>query len=304
MFRKLVFVALAACGGAGERPAATVDVPVANGHVRLIVGGDSRDDSAHVLPWAFREAKARGASAFLFLGDMELTPSFDAHFRRELDGLAKNVGFFPVLGNHEVRLIGAIPIGIDGARDSFKKNFLDNNPQKLKSVLSKKIVYSVNLPGHVHFIALDNVSQAGFGDDQLDWLEKDLTAARSDPEVRHIFVGMHKPLAHNGVSSHGMEEDGDRGEKESASALEMFKMARVELILASHVHEFARFYQGGIRSYITGGLGAPLVRSAGDRAFHHFLVVDVAGDAVDVEVVRFDGKPTYAPDNVGENLPD
>lgn len=235
---------------------------------------------------------------------MELTPTFDAHFRRELDGLAKGVGFFPVLGNHEVNLIGAIPIGVEGAQKSFKKNFLENNPQKLKSVLPHKIVYSVNLPGRVHFIALDNVSQAGFGDDQLDWLEKDLTAARSDPEVRHIFVGMHKPLAHNGVSSHGMEEDGDRGEKESASALEMFRMARVELILASHVHEFARFYQGGIRSYITGGLGAPLVRSAGERAFHHFLVVDVAGDAVDVEVVRFDGKPSMAPDNVESDLKD
>ncbi len=235
---------------------------------------------------------------------MELTPTFDAHFRRELDDLAKGVGFFPVLGNHEVHILGAIPIGLEGAQKAFKKNFLDNNPEKLKSALAHKIVYSVNLPGHVHFIALDNVTQAGFGDDQLDWLEKDLTAARSDPEVRHIFVGMHKPLAHNGVSSHGMEEDGDRGEKESASALEMFKMARVELILASHVHLFARFEQGGIRSYITGGLGAPLVRSAGDKAFHHFLVIDVAGDAVQVEVVRFDGKPTYAPDNVADDAKD
>jgi 3',5'-cyclic AMP phosphodiesterase CpdA len=304
MLRYLVFVAALACCGGGEKPPATVDVAVPAGHVRLIVGGDSRDDSAHVLPWAFREAKARGASAFVFLGDMELTPSFDAHFRHELDGLAKNVGFFPVLGNHEVRILGAIPLGLEQAQKSFKKNFLESNPQKLKSALPHKIVYSVNLPGRVHFIALDNVSQAGFGDDQLDWLEKDLTAARGDPEVRHIFVGMHKPLAHNGISSHGMEEDGDRGEKESASALEMFKMARVELILASHVHEFARFYQGGIRSYITGGLGAPLVRSAGDRAFHHFLVVDIAGDAVDVEVVRFDGKPTYAPDNVEDGVPD
>jgi 3',5'-cyclic AMP phosphodiesterase CpdA len=281
-----------------------VDVPVPAGHVRLIVGGDSRDDSAHVLPWAFREAKARGASAFLFLGDMELTPSFDAHFRRELEGLAKGVGFFPVLGNHEVRLIGAIPIGVEDAQKNFKKNFLENNPQKLKSVLAHKIVYSVNLPGRVHFIALDNVSQAGFGDDQLDWLEKDLTAARGDPEVRHIFVGMHKPLAHNGVSPHGMDEDGDRGEKESQSALAMFEMARVELILASHVHQFIRFSQGGIRSYITGGLGAPLNNAGPEHAFHHFLVIDVAGDAVDVSVVRFDGQPSLAPDNVAEDLND
>ena len=71
---------------------------------------------------------------------------------------------------------------LGGCLDCFKKNFLDTNPQKLKSALPHKIVYSVNLPGRVHFIALDNVSQSGFGDDQLDWLEKDLTQARSDPE--------------------------------------------------------------------------------------------------------------------------
>jgi hypothetical protein len=296
---------LFACGGASEKPPKTVDVALREGHVRLIVGGDSRDDSAHVLPWAFAEAKARNAAAFLFLGDMELTPSFDAHFRRELDGLAKNVGFYPVIGNHEVRLLGAFDFGgIHSAQKRFKKNFLDNNPQKLESALPHKIVYSVNLPGRVHFIALDNVSQSGFGDDQLDWLEKDLTQARSDPQVRHIFVGMHKPLAHNGVSQHGMDEDGPRGEVESQSALEMFKMARVELILASHVHEFARFSQGGIRSYITGGLGAPLVHASAEHAFHHFLVIDVAGDAVDVEVVRFDGKPSLAPDNVSDDVND
>ena len=273
------------------------------GHVRIVVGGDSRDDSAHVLPWAFREAKARGASAFLFLGDMELTPSFDAHFRRELDEL-QGVPFYPTLGNHEVKLIGAFSLGQAAAEKKFRENFLGTKYTPVKSALADRVVYSVNLPGHVHFVALDNVTQAGFGKDQLAWLEKDLDDARGDPDVRHVFVGMHKPLAHNGASAHGMDEDGKIGEDDSAAALAMFQRARVELILASHVHQFIRFEQGGIRSYITGGLGAPLNRAGPDHAFHHFLVVDVAGDRVDVEVVRFDGKPSLEPDNVSPSAPD
>ncbi len=290
-----------ACGST-VKPPPTVSVPVPEGHVRYVVGGDSRDDAAHVLPWAFHEAKARGAVAFFFLGDMELTPSFDAHFRGELDQL-EGIPFYPALGNHEVKLIGAFSLGQAAAEKKFRENFLGTKYTPVRSALAERVVYSVNLPGHVHFVALDNVTQAGFGKDQLAWLDKDLSDARGDPEVRHIFVGMHKPLAHNGVSAHGMDEDGGVGETESAAALAMFESAHVELILASHVHQFIRFNQGGIRSYITGGLGAPLNRAGPDHAFHHFLVIDVAGDRVDVEVVRFDGKPSLEPDNVSASDP-
>ncbi len=292
--------AAACASGRSEHAPPTVAMLVPAGHTRFVVGGDSRQDAAHVLPWAFREAKARGASAFLFLGDMELTPSFDAHFRSELGELG-GVPFYPVLGNHEVQLFGFFDLGHDAAERSFRAHFLGNEQTPIESSLPGKIVYSVNLPGHVHFVALDNVSQKGFGKDQLAWLAADLDRARSDPNVRHVFVGMHKPLAHNGYTTHGMEEDGDAAAAESDAALQLFEHARVELILASHLHAFARFYQAGIRSYITGGLGAPLVKSAGDRAFHHFLVVDVAGDAVTVDVVPFDGKPALASDDVADD---
>jgi hypothetical protein len=293
-------LALACGSGAREAPPTIVAVAVPAGHVRIVVGGDSRDDGSHVLPWAFREAKANGASAFLFLGDMELTPSFDAHFRSEL-GLLGGVPFYPVLGNHEVKLFGFFNLGHDAAEEEFREHFLGTKLTPTRSSLPGKVVYSVSLPGHVHFVALDNVSQKGFGKDQLAWLAKDLEQAAGDPNVRHVFVGMHKPLAHNGVSTHGMDEDGPVAEEDSAEALRLFQREHVELILASHVHEFARFWQGGIRSYVTGGLGAPLVRAAGKNAFHHLLVVDVAGDAVTVDVVRFDGQPTYAPDNVADD---
>ncbi|HEY1960018.1 MAG TPA: metallophosphoesterase [Polyangiaceae bacterium] len=290
----------ACVGASGEHPPPTVAMAVPEGHVRIIVGGDSRQDASHVLPWAFREAKARGASAFVFLGDMELTPSFDGHFREELGGLT-GIPFYPVLGNHEVKMFGFFDLGHDAAEKSFRSHFLGTPESPIESSLDGKVVYSVDLPGRIHFVALDNVSQKGFGKDQLAWLAADLDRARSDPNVRHIFVGMHKPLAHNGVTDHCMEEDGDAAAAESDAALQLFEHARVELIVASHLHQFARYYQGGIRSYITGGLGAPLVASAGERAFHHFLVVDVAGDAVSVDVVRFDGKENVATDDVADD---
>jgi 3',5'-cyclic AMP phosphodiesterase CpdA len=295
----LVLLAFA-CGGAStEAPHPVTGTPAAEGTVRFIVGGDSRDDSAHVLPWAFREAKARGASAFIFLGDMELTPSFDAHFRKELDILAP-VPFYPVLGNHEIRLLGAFNLGSAAAERAFRANFLGNKETPVQSSLEGKVVYSVNLPGHVHFVALDNVSRKGFGKDQMAWLAADLEQARGDSNVRHIFIGMHKPLAHNGVAAHGMDADGADGEADSNAALDLFEHYRVELILASHVHQFIRFSQRNIPSYITGGLGAPLNNTSPEHGFHHFLVIDVAGDQVRVDVAKFDGTPSTGPDDIAD----
>lgn len=67
------------------------------GMIRLAIGGDSRDDRSHVLPWAFQEARKRGATAFLYLGDMEITRRADKHFARQLPDLA-GVPFYPVIG--------------------------------------------------------------------------------------------------------------------------------------------------------------------------------------------------------------
>jgi hypothetical protein len=143
------------------------------------------------------------------------------------------------------------------------------------------------------------VSQAGFGAAQLTWLTEDLDRTTNDGKTRYILVGMHKPLAHNGVSTHGMDSDGAQAVAESDAALALFVKHKVALVLASHVHEFAHFNQAGLDSYITGGLGAPLDRSGADHAFHHFLQLDVGDDAIHVTVVRFDGKPS-----LGEEEPE
>jgi hypothetical protein len=281
-----------AAGCAGEPkplPIAPFAAPVSP---RYIVGGDSRDDAAHVLPWAFREARARGASAFFFLGDMELTPQLDAHFASELP-LLDPVPFYPALGNHEVAVFGFVPIGKHQAEKAFRARFLGTPRTPITSSIIDKLVYSVDVPGGLHFVALDNVSQNGFGSAQLAWIALDLEQASLDPRVRHVVVGMHKPLARNGVSTHGMDGDGAQAIQDSDAALALFVKYKVELILASHVHKFAHFSQGTIDSYITGGLGAPLDRASPDQAFHHFLQLDLTDEKIQVSVVRFDGKPSY-----------
>ena len=285
----LVSLVGALSGGCrGPDPTTPKQVAVPPGVVRYVVGGDSRNDWAEVVPWAFREARARGATAFLFLGDMELTPQLDGHFADELPLLGP-VPFYPVLGNHEIKLFGALALGQASAARSFRRRFLSTARTPVHSVLEDRVVYSVDLPGGLHFVALDNVSQPGFGALQLAWLASDLEAARSDGTPRRIVIGMHKPLANNGVSTHGMDGDGPLALADTAAALAIFEKAKVDLILASHVHEYALFEQNGITSYITGGLGAPLVSTGKEHAFHHFLVLDVSEKGIAVGVVRHEG---------------
>ena len=125
-----------------------------------------------------------------------------------------------------------------------------------------------------------------------DLLAADLDRATADAQVHYIIVGMHKPLAHNGVTRHSMDRDGTQAIADSEAALALFQQHHVAAIFASHDHRYASFVQGGIPSYITGGLGAPLDRKAGPEAFHHLLELDFTTRGLAVHVVRFDGAPS------------
>ena len=254
------------------------------GTMRLIVGGDSRDDKSQVLPWAFSEAKARGATGFVFLGDMELTGALSASFEAELQKLDP-VPLYPVLGNHEVLAFGFIPVGRHHAEKRFRDRFLGTARTPMKSALADRVVYSVDFPNGVHFVALDNVSAKGFGKDQLAWLDADLDRAKADPSIKRIIVGMHKPLAKNGETTHSMDADGAVAIAESDAALGSFQRHGVALIVASHLHQVSHWVQGGVPVWLTGGLGAPLTKAGPEHAYHHFLQVDVTDTQIDVTVV-------------------
>ncbi len=266
------------------------------GVIRLAVGGDSRDDRSHVVPWAFEEAGRRGAMAFVFLGDMEITSFADRFFMPRLRDLP-GIPFYPVIGNHEVELFGTVRL-TSGRRaiEKFKEDFL-RKPGIRPSPL-QQVVYSAEIGKVVHFIALDNVSRRGegFGDPQLSWLAGDLQAASAARSI--ILVGMHKPLAKNPITTHAMDEDGPSAIRDSDAALALFKQYGVAMLFVSHSHMYAAYNQAGVETRLTGGMGAPLVKGLADAdgGFHHFLLLDISpasGKAqLRVEVVRFHGVPT------------
>jgi Calcineurin-like phosphoesterase len=302
----LLAIAALACGGGDAppslngRPAQAGVTPYPPTTYRYFIGGDARDDGAHVLPWALHEVGARGLVAVLFLGDMEHEAKLDDRFAAEIHKVTP-IAFYPVLGNHEVTRrppgTAAAPGEAVRALSAFAARFLGTTETTVKSVFSDKLVYSVDLPGYLHFVALDNVSQPGFGADQLAWLDADLARPRLDGHgTQHVIVGMHKALAGSGVTTHAMDEDGPAAVADSDAAFAILQKAGVELVVASHFHAFAEYTERGLHCIITGGLGAPLDAAHGaDAAFHHFLVAELPPvGPMAVSVVRFPGTPSVA----------
>src|SRR5712692_965099 len=141
----------AACCAAYQHSDSLPDEPP-QGVIRLAIGGDSRNDSSDVVPWAFKEARKKGAKAFFFLGDLKITRAADKLFVAELADLG-GVIFYPLMGNHEVEFLGAIR-GFDSrhAVKEFKEDFL-KAPGVHLATLTDLVVYSANLGDAVHFIA-------------------------------------------------------------------------------------------------------------------------------------------------------
>ena len=272
--------------------------------IRVAIGGDSRNDKSHVMPWAFDQAKKRGAKAFFFLGDLEITSEIDKHAVAELKDLG-DVPFYPVVGNHEVETFGIVRLPKEESHrkvSKFKDEFLSGSAINL-APFRDTAVYSVDVEERIHFIVLDNVSRKGegFGAAQLAWLAKDLETASDGKKI--ILVGMHKGLANNPVTSHAMDEDGPQAKQDSDAALALFKNYKVAMVFVSHSHMYAAYPQdkNGLQVRLTGGMGAPLVKglAEADGGFHHFLLVDVSsGDCnapVRVQVVKFPCTPPCTP---------
>ena len=272
------------------------------GVIRLAIGGDSRDDKPQVVPWAFEEAKRRGAMAFFFLGDMEVTSAIDNRFVPQLVDLG-DIPFYPAMGDHEVETLGIVRLYKEESQrrtKEFKEKFL-TAPGINLAPLPDEVVYSVDLKGGIHFIALDNARGEGFGSAQLAWLAQDLKTASAGRKV--ILVGMHKGLANNPVTLHAMDEDGPQAVRDSEAALALFDQYSVAMVFVSHSHMYAAYPQGKNRLQVrlTGGMGAPLVKGLkeADGGFHHFLLADVSPSnsktPVLVQVVKFPCRPPCTP---------
>ncbi len=125
--------------------------------------------------------------------------------------------------------------------------------------------------------------------EQLRWLRASLAAHEAQP----VVVAFHQPAL--SCSLHGS----------SPLVLDtwvpLFERYGVELVLNGHDHNYQRFQQRGVTYVVSGGGGATLYEVAAcpagtdpplvaDELRHHFLVLTVSGDAIEVVALSSEGE--------------
>jgi len=145
------------------------------------------------------------------------------------------------------------------------------------------LYYSFDQGGD-HFIVLDSyvIGQASkITGDQLEWLKEDLRKSRA---ARHKFVFLHAPLYP--VDGH-MGQCMDKYPKDRDALHALFVRNRVTAVFQGHEHLFSAQTKNGVKYIITGGGGAPLYPSfKGEGDFHHFVLVTVSEDKVEMKLVK------------------
>ncbi len=136
-----------------------------------------------------------------------------------------------------------------------------------------------------YFIILDSSNQKALDKKQLSWLKKELNLSL---KFKHRFVFMHTPLydPREGVLKRGHSLK-DLNQAKELNLL--FKRYRVSLLFCSHIHLFFDGEWRGVKFIISGGGGAPLYYYK-DRAFFHYIKVDVNSSSFDYKVIKIDAQ--------------
>lgn len=130
------------------------------------------------------------------------------------------------------------------------------------------------------FLMLDNAAGT-LRPDQRAWLARSLQSA-SDERARHIFVFLNKPL----VDPRPGINRGMKDVNEVRSLLALFQKHGVRTVFAGHLPLYARETRRGVDYVVTGGGGDKLYGKPQQGGYHHYVQVEVNGDAVNVYPVR------------------
>ena len=159
----------------------------------------------------------------------------------------------PVPGNHDIRDAERGPGGEAVYREEWGE-----------------LYYSFDY-GNAHFVVLytDDGGESVIGEEQIAWLEDDLSAAR---KREHIFVFSHRPLywLENGDALH-----------------QLFVDKGVSAVICGHLHHYNYQVKDGIpyvMTYAAARLGTPFPLAAG--SLHHILLVTVRDEEFRLAVVK------------------
>lgn len=140
-----------------------------------------------------------------------------------------------------------------------------------------KFYYSFDY-GNSLFIVLDDANETRIDAVQMKWLEEQL-----QKDYQHKFVFLHVPLFDPRPElNHSISDK--QNAKEFMDLIEKYKP---DIVFASHIHAYFDEMRNGINYVITGGAGSELWGIDPDHYFHHYIKVEVDGDKVSKEVIRF-----------------
>lgn len=196
------------------------------------------------------------------------------------NALLRNNVYFPAVGNHDRQ-------GRGRTADTYRSYFsVPENGGDTERYYA--FTYATS-----RFLILDSNVYSFALTDQTSWIERELIAARQDPQIRHIFVVMHHPPF--SISLHG----GARDLRERWTPL--FEKFQVSAVFSGHDHVYTRAENNNVRYFVSGGGGAPLYPRRPksnpidleavkkfERVFH-YLRVTVSGAKIEVTGVRTDG---------------
>jgi hypothetical protein len=230
--------------------------------------GDNRGDDSGDQPHAFIEvirAVSRASPAFVLdSGDMIYGHTPDEsklrdQWRRYREAIKRfQPPMFHVPGNHDI---------------------WDENSGRIYRELWGKPYYSFD-HGNTRFIGLDTETANGqLGEEQLHWLEQQFAGLTQ----RNVFVFLHRPLF---PIDGGIGSSLDKYPEERDRIHNLFVRNRkvIRGVFAGHEHLYNFQKRDGVPYYISGGGGAPLYMAPELGGFHHFLLVRVREDQVDVEL--------------------
>jgi hypothetical protein len=252
----------------------------------LAVVGDTQDQ-----PDVWREVAARvhaeRPAALLHVGDVvgvgpDRREWTQEYFAPAADLLA-HVPSFPVLGNHE-----------EDSRFFYEYMALPEPEHR----------YAVRW-GDVEVFALDSNRSLARGGEQLAWLDRALAASRT----RWRFVTLHHPPFTSDADDYGDARTGPtaEGDPRCRDLVPVLERHDVDLVFFGHIHAYERSWpiragrvdeRRGVVYVQTGGAGGYLEEAAPQRGWfcahrrrtHHYLLVGVTPDRVEVRAYDIEGR--------------
>jgi len=229
---------------------------------QFAVSGDSRNCGDVVMPAIAKKVLARKTEFYWHLGDFRIGYDVDEDMQPRLgdrmpineyhkiawdDFIEHQVApFTPIpihlgIGNHETYMNENTPDGQELSHAEFITKFS-------KWLGGSKTAYSHWRSHGVDFIRMDNSTNAGFDDAQMQWLEKLLQEDGKHAGVKTLVVGMHRALPNSLACGHSMNGDPSSSADDTLKSLQSGRRAYEDLwnfqrttkkhvyVLASHSH--------------------------------------------------------------------